>query len=1081
MDNSWNKRIEDTELSEKIKTSLTREGIDTIGQLMQYTMIDLAQIKSLGILSLRELEEFRKKIGNLPEPELSTPEEPMKRKTESKGKQQPTQIHISQLELSARAYNALRLNGIQFLSEFVFMSGEELAALDYFTKPVVNEVLQCCRDYLREHEKEPASESGIQAASLAAESISVPATEPTTQSITAAKPMADSSNQQEPKISQTLFAEEELDRPIAEGIPASPIDPIEELHLSVRSYNCLKRAGVNTVQELAMMTPGELAKIRNLGKTSLSDIVKAITYFQKSYVRSETESGGRTASETEEQEKDASPAASASEPSSIILEPLVDTRPIEVLNLSVRSYNCLRRAGIQTIQQLLDYPTEELIKIRNLGAKTLRELEGIREKYQPPAEERPQAEEVHLVTAEELQPMIMKAFVIPFKGLSFKEIKEALPENVEDSLIKQAVGSLLAERKIEYVDFRCYKNYPSFYEYFESFLEGLNDRDKEVMRRRYAGETLEAIGKDIGVTRERIRQIQGKFERKLRNRASHRVFDEDFYKAIYTKCDLPQTFWSEDLGLSKDSINYLTSTFKKGTAKPEDILRDEEIPVSLRYRVRDFLNRDKIRIDGVLLPKKRSDLEEYALRKYAQEEITFDRFIELYNGMLEANGIPFDEKLYYTDGVIRTRTNRLGDSMLCLWKQGERFRYYDVDSGDYTELLEALHLDSYQNTEASTLKYMELYPELMMKYDIRDQYELHNLLKKIAKNYGLGFITFSRQPILQFGAFDRQNAIKEALLSLSPITQTDLIDYLHQEYGYDKATAVGYLTPLGAYYHNGVYSVDYKRIPDWRMGPLMGKLTEEFYFIDEIKRIYTALFRDADPDEINPYTLKAMGFNVNSNYALQNQLSARSYFRQLLTKKEVYDLQSYLRRFGSIQMFNQTYSELKAEHRIFTFDKDQIITFSRLQRLGVTEEDIAAYCEAVRDFVEDGAYFTVFSLRQDGFSHPLENLGFGDYFYSSLIGSAEGFASQRVFGQAVLYKGKNTSMFSTADFLAAQLREYESTDLDEFIQDIEDRFGVRIPARHEVTGAIRGTELYYDSIMDKVYRDKSLYYADFDE
>ena len=39
---------------------------------------------------------------------------------------------------------------------------------------------------------------------------------------------------------------------------------IEELDLSVRSYNCLKRAGINTVQELANKTEEDMMKVRNL-------------------------------------------------------------------------------------------------------------------------------------------------------------------------------------------------------------------------------------------------------------------------------------------------------------------------------------------------------------------------------------------------------------------------------------------------------------------------------------------------------------------------------------------------------------------------------------------------------------------------------------------------------------------------------------------------------------------------------------------------------------------------------------------------------------------------------------------------
>ena len=47
---------------------------------------------------------------------------------------------------------------------------------------------------------------------------------------------------------------------------------IEELYLSVRSYNCLKRAGINTVQELTNKTEAEMMKVRNLGRKSLEEV-----------------------------------------------------------------------------------------------------------------------------------------------------------------------------------------------------------------------------------------------------------------------------------------------------------------------------------------------------------------------------------------------------------------------------------------------------------------------------------------------------------------------------------------------------------------------------------------------------------------------------------------------------------------------------------------------------------------------------------------------------------------------------------------------------------------------------------------
>lgn len=47
---------------------------------------------------------------------------------------------------------------------------------------------------------------------------------------------------------------------------------IEELDLSVRSYNCLKRAGINTVQELTNKSEPEMMKVRNLGRKSLDEV-----------------------------------------------------------------------------------------------------------------------------------------------------------------------------------------------------------------------------------------------------------------------------------------------------------------------------------------------------------------------------------------------------------------------------------------------------------------------------------------------------------------------------------------------------------------------------------------------------------------------------------------------------------------------------------------------------------------------------------------------------------------------------------------------------------------------------------------
>jgi len=52
--------------------------------------------------------------------------------------------------------------------------------------------------------------------------------------------------------------------------------PIEDLEFSVRSYNCLKRAGIHTVGDIVSKTEHDMMKVRNLGKKSLEEVLNKV-------------------------------------------------------------------------------------------------------------------------------------------------------------------------------------------------------------------------------------------------------------------------------------------------------------------------------------------------------------------------------------------------------------------------------------------------------------------------------------------------------------------------------------------------------------------------------------------------------------------------------------------------------------------------------------------------------------------------------------------------------------------------------------------------------------------------------------
>lgn len=189
---------------------------------------------------------------------------------------------------------------------------------------------------------------------------------------------------------------------------------------------------------------------------------------------------------------------------------------------------------------------------------------------------------------------------------------------------QKAIAQLIKERKLEYVDFRCYKVYPSYQSYLREFLESLEENQRVMLCRRINGDTLEQIASDNGITRERVRQITRKLMKLMKQsytvKTGNKYFDEDYYAYLYRNYDVPEAFGSEYLCLSKAVCNYLGNTYGSNGKKPFGYaLKDEQVPVSLRYRIRDFEERDKIKIDGKIFDNHRNDIEDYALEKSVEK------------------------------------------------------------------------------------------------------------------------------------------------------------------------------------------------------------------------------------------------------------------------------------------------------------------------------------------------------------------------------------------------------------------------------------------------------------------------------
>jgi hypothetical protein len=479
---------------------------------------------------------------------------------------------------------------------------------------------------------------------------------------------------------------------------------------------------------------------------------------------------------------------------------------------------------------------------------------------------------------------------------------------------------------------------------------------------------------------------------------------------------------------SADTYNYLNLAYKRGSSSIDELVDDISFPEEYRRAAEKIIYKNYVRIGKDWVPCRRADLCDYVLRTFAVDDITFDEFTAMYQSLLTDLGLQADPKLELGG---RGYENKMAASDHVLWKQWKTMRYYRIAEYDYAELLETLDLNSYENVEYSALKFFIEYPELMKSYDIRDEYELHNLLKKICSANDYPNINFKRMPTLEFGVPDRDRQITDLLISSAPISKEEFADLYEQEYGVKAVTVMAnYAGCIAQYLDNGIYKIDLPALPNIMFEKLKEKLTDDFYLISELMQVYTKLYPTADRGMINTYTINSLGFHTYSNYLISTKYhSAVDYFRTLLTAEDVTDLANIKKSHWTVVAFSSELYKRRAEYEIIEFSPLKYINIRRIQCLGVTQDDFRDFCQKVYSSVEDGGYFTIHSLRKNGFHHPLDELGFESRFYSSILAEDKTHFSYRRMGGLRLFR-KGTQDVLLEEFVESIIYQQDSLSME---------------------------------------------------
>lgn len=874
-------------------------------------------------------------------------------------------------------------------------------------------------------------------------------------------------------------------------------DSLELLPLSARSSNCLRRAGIHTVGQLLDYPADKWLDIRNMGTKSVDEVldlaarIRAGDGFQM--------------------------VASKPKPPEPPPPPRLPDIPVPELGLSVRANNCLENMGVRTAADLSDATLESLLSVKNMGRKTaeqiMEKLEELREQFSFPNaggsalpeepggalcamvkdlsaftklpqgdllrylapcwEASPNAEEAELLdlafqqgpVRREARRAILRLLEPYEEAVSPEELLKFLPAGTSIRTLKLLLGDLLRREQITIRNNRVLRRWPTAPE----FAERLPDqRQRELLLARLGGATLEEAGQCSGITRERVRQL---VQKALAGRP--RLY-EDQYQYLFNHYDFSLDEFCMAFDEPEKTYYYLEMVRPKGERKPiRELLADEAVPVPLRRRAERAVYKQYVTIGGVRVLKRRPELTDYLVRTRCRETTSMEEFLQQYQEMLDSLGLGEDPSL-----VIEARTyeNKFNTSSHLLWIQGRRFRYYPISEQDFAPLLEALDLDRYEDMEISTLKLFRDYPELMKEYDIRDEYELHNLLKKIWPKDG-GQVRFKKMPTIEIGTPDRDRQVLDLLWQCAPIAIGDLAHRYEELYGAKSATVQGsYFSCISLYLHNSVYRIDQPPLPEEEQRRMAELLTGDFYRMAEIRRVYRREFPTGSPENINPFVLKSLGFRTYTDYVVSARYSSASdYFFHLLTDRDVIDMTQENHRYTDLTTYSSELCDLKSQREIVEFLPLQYISLQRLQSAGVDAGDLAEYCAAVSAFTRPGEYFTIASLRQKGLTHPLDDLGFEDWFYGSLLAEdPERFAYRRMGGTRLFCRGRETIQIAGFLHWLVEAEPSGRIDIYELQETLERQYKISIPL-YKLIEVAQNSELYYDPIMKAAYIDYDTY------
>ena len=625
-----------------------------------------------------------------------------------------------------------------------------------------------------------------------------------------------------------------------------------------------------------------------------------------------------------------------------------------------------------------------------------------------------------------------------------------------------------------------------------------DDRDLRMLRAKLEGRTLDEVGREFGVTRERARQIINEMLRRAPR------LDEDRLRPLVSDYQIDREEFCTITGCSPRAFNYLALSRARKVKRRglSEALYDERLTAGLQESVRAYLHeRQRARMvedNGELILKDRVSLVRHVLsgmERTATGPIGVDELYQEYRMFLVDHGL-----VRGSGG----KTSLLPDSQrgLLAWMQRQgcfmapraaSVRVYDFDLYDFTDLEEVWDAWSGKNIECSTALVFRENVDLMDALDIRDEYELYWASVFRWGETLDGVIFGPRMPMVLLGSANRHQQILSLIEELSPVSTADLAREYERRYGVTAASfTASFLGEFAQFKVGNGYEISKVRLAARELSFLHDELSgARFRSLAFVRNRFAGQFPDVSISAVSDGALRELAhrypedrYVISEGLIVQRDLDLPRMFHDMIYRRAVLsegddDLGHDVFRHSAFV------SELNKALRAFDFIECQENVFYSMDELekkfGVSRDNVNAYLDAVISFVKDDVPFTIRSLRTQGFSHVVELLGederFGDTPLEGILSSGSG--SRRLSTSSMCEKMifcKTSKSFTTVSLLEWIVRTEGELEIEELVDILESEYGIPAFPSYVRQVALRSSLVYKQS-LDMVFESDDAYRA----